>query len=123
MFTKFVELDVTEDMIRSKLEEMLQEMEVAIVKTPDAPMLEIMAIGVAEPAVAGGLAFNIRLLFYQNIYVERLDRQLMVPTFSDFNVSLDRNDRIRDAAILTLDHLLSRFKNMVDRASRVVPSK
>lgn len=81
------------------------------------------SIGVAEPAVAGGLAFNIRLLFYQNIYVERLDRQLMVPTFSDFNVSLDRNDRIRDAAILTLDHLLSRFKNMVDRASRVVPSK
>ena len=78
---------------------------------------------VAEPAIAGGLAFNIRLLLYQNIHVARLDRHLMVPTFSDFNVSLDRNDRIRDTAILALDHLLARFKNMVDRASRVVPSK
>ena len=117
-----VELDVTDDLIRSKLEEILQEMGIAIVEDKDTPILEIMTIGVAEPAIADGLAFNMRLLLHQHIYIERLEQHLTVPTFSDFNVSLDRNDNIRNTAILTLDHLLTRFKHMVGRASRTVPS-
>ncbi len=114
------EHDITKAFIRTTIETLLTERGIAIVEHENAPKLELMSIAVVEPTVPDATAFNMRLLFYQRTHVERLDRALVVPTFSDFNVSIDRNEKLKETAILTLEQLLSRFADKLDMATRVL---
>ena len=115
-----VERGVTERLIRTRLETALARMQIGIEVSPDAPTLEITATSVAEPAIPDALAFNVRLLLYQSAHVDRVGRKLVVPTFADFNVSLDRSGKIKETALLALDEMLERFKFVVKSATRQV---
>jgi hypothetical protein len=52
--------------------------------------------------------------------VGRLNRKLVVPTYMDVNIALDRNEKIEDAAIACIDDVLGRFGEAVRVATRRV---
>ncbi|MAE66087.1 MAG: hypothetical protein CMJ18_17590 [Phycisphaeraceae bacterium] len=112
--------DVTVQLVREKIETVLKEMRVTIVDDPEAPKLEFMTVVVVEPTIPEATAFNMRILLYQSTRIDRLDRSFIVPTYSDFNVSLDRTEKLRETAVVTLEQILSRFRKSVEDATRAI---
>jgi hypothetical protein len=87
----------------------LREANIEVVDTANAPVVKITAWPGAEPALPKALAFNLRISLYQHATVERVKQRLFVPTYTDFNLGLDKAGKINETMKTSITVLLDRF--------------
>ena len=114
---------VTAELIERELEEGLERAGFEVVENEGVPTIEVKSLPVNDPAIPDAMAFDIQISVYQSVHIGRLNRKLVVPTYMDVNIALDRSDKIEDAAIACIAEVLGRFRDAVRVATRRVEAE
>lgn len=114
---------ITVNLLRKRAVAALGNRELEVVEDSDAPTLEFTILEVSDPAVPGALAFSTRLSLFQNAQVDRLDRKLVVPTYTTSNISIDLNQKVKETFALSIEQVLERFSDAVRVGTLAVTGK
>lgn len=73
------------------------------------PLIELQMQGGSDTGVPDGFSFSATIELLQKVRIERLDRELMVPTYSYAMSGLETSQNLRDSARRVTERLLATF--------------
>lgn len=85
----------------------------------DAPTLTVRIEYLTDPAVPDGVAVLALLTLVQDVRVDRLDKPLRLPTYTQYTVALEHTDNVRDSMRLgLLNEMIEQFTQRARLATK-----
>lgn len=114
----FQQAGVTEEFIETRLRKQLEQKGIAVVDDDNAPVLDFSTFAVSEPKAADAVAYLCIIQVEQKVRLERLDRELLLPTFYYHMLGIEPPEAIaqtvRDSVTGTIRGLFQHIQ-MADR--------
>lgn len=114
---EFSKLGLTQASLALRWRNRLEAADFEIVEDPAAPTLELTIIGGTDSKVPNGIAFAIAVRLLQRVHVERLDEQVVVPTYTDLMAGLESMDEVVASSEQVVDKVLLQFIRATEDAN------
>lgn len=106
---------LTVKQVQQQLAKHLRTAGFKVTEANDVPVVDIRIMSVTESAVPDGVAYSVTLLVLQAVTVERLNANLVVPTYVVGSIGLEPRGKLRDAVRANIEaivgHLAERMKD------------
>ena len=105
------------DEVKRKWRQRLEKKGIEVTTNPNDPTLRLRIDLVAEPSLPSTLAALIFISLEQDVHLKRLDRDIVLPTFTNYLVSLDTRQRMIKTMPAGIGRVLEKFITMVKRGT------
>ena len=109
---------VQRDQVEASWRKQLAAAGIEVTTEPDAPTLSLRVDVVTERSVPSAMTTLVFISLEQDVQLKRLERDMVLPTFTHYSVNLESKDRMNKMFRPLIDGVLGKFIMLVERATK-----
>lgn len=103
--------------VERRWQERLGEENIEVTTDPNDPTLKLRIDLVTDVSLPSAVVALIFITLEQDVHLKRLDRDIVLPTFTNYLVSLDTRERTMETMPTGIERVLEKFITMINRST------